>query len=91
MPTVTVVTNVELAKADAVKLVEAVTNTLYPIYGCPAAYVHVHVLAGQTVSFGAADCTTPCCHTRIVLAGDTARFVASSSVCMPGIKSHVCV
>jgi len=73
MPTVTVVTNVDLAKADAVKLVGAVTDCLYPIVGCPAGYVHVHVLAGQPVSFGGGDCVTPCCQTRIVMAGDCSR------------------
>jgi len=42
MPTVTVVTNVDLAKADAIKLVGAVTDCLYPIVGCPQGHVHVH-------------------------------------------------
>ena len=41
MPTVTVVTNVDLAKADAIKLVGAVTDCLYPIVGCPQGHVHV--------------------------------------------------
>mmetsp|Transcript_76618 Transcript_76618/g.112240 ORF Transcript_76618/g.112240 Transcript_76618/m.112240 type:complete len:120 (+) Transcript_76618:60-419(+) len=77
MPTVTVVTNVDLAKADAVKLVGAVTDCLYPIVGCPAGYVHVHVLAGQPVSFGGGDCVTPCCQTRIVMAGDCSRELRS--------------
>lgn len=42
MPTVTVVTNVDLVKEDAVKLVGSITECLYPIVGCPAGYVHVH-------------------------------------------------
>ncbi len=42
MPTVTVVTNVDLAKADAIKMVGAVTDCLYPIVGCPQGHVHVH-------------------------------------------------
>ena len=42
MPTVTVVTNVDLVKEDAVKLVGSITECLYPIVGCPTGYVHVH-------------------------------------------------
>jgi phenylpyruvate tautomerase PptA (4-oxalocrotonate tautomerase family) len=42
MPTVTVVTNVDLEKEEAVKLVGSITECIYPIVGCPAGYVHVH-------------------------------------------------
>jgi hypothetical protein len=80
MPTVSVVTNVDVAKADAVKLVGALTNAIYPVVGCPAGHVHVHVLAGQPVSFGEGDCVTPCCHMRIVMAGDCTRSGAHMRV-----------
>uniref|UniRef100_A0A7S0N2H9 L-dopachrome isomerase n=1 Tax=Pyramimonas obovata TaxID=1411642 RepID=A0A7S0N2H9_9CHLO len=67
MPTVQVASNVEVAdKATLVKLIEEMTDILAPAAKVPREYVHIHVMPGQTMSFGA-DHTTPLCQVSVMV------------------------